>query len=289
MAARFSTRCAGPPAEAARCSQRRRPGSTPAWWCACRPVGGPASAAAEGDGDRRGQRRPTWPRRHARFHDGGHAGRRGPVAARSRLCSPDRRVGAVARPLGRGRSRESGAPSNASARSSGGARDGLPFVEAMRLLAGAAFAARTRRRNRRRLVAGHRRALARRNTASTAHARGPAPSIPARPHGTLRPYQQAGRALAYLLSASALALPRRRHGPRQDHPGAGAAAGAAAGGEREPGPSLLVAPASLLANWAAEIERFAPELQALIAHPSAMPAAEIEALHRGGARPGSTW
>ena len=37
-------------------------------------------------------------------------------------------------------------------------------------------------------------------------------------------------------------------------------------------PSLLVAPASLLANWQAEIERFAPALTTLIAHPSAMPA-----------------
>jgi non-specific serine/threonine protein kinase len=42
--------------------------------------------------------------------------------------------------------------------------------------------------------------------------------------------------------------------------------------------SLLVAPASLLANWAAEIARFAPGLNALIAHPSAMPAAELRAL-----------
>ena len=43
-------------------------------------------------------------------------------------------------------------------------------------------------------------------------------------------------------------------------------------------PSLLVAPASLLANWAAEIERFAPGLKAMIAHPSAMPAAQFKAL-----------
>lgn len=41
-------------------------------------------------------------------------------------------------------------------------------------------------------------------------------------------------------------------------------------------PSLLVAPASLLANWAAEIERFAPGLRALIAHPSALPAGELK-------------
>ena len=43
-------------------------------------------------------------------------------------------------------------------------------------------------------------------------------------------------------------------------------------------PSLLVAPASLLANWAAEAERFAPSLRLLIAHPSVMPAAELRAL-----------
>ena len=43
-------------------------------------------------------------------------------------------------------------------------------------------------------------------------------------------------------------------------------------------PSLLVAPASLLANWAAEIARFAPSLNALIAHPSAMPARELQLL-----------
>jgi non-specific serine/threonine protein kinase len=40
-------------------------------------------------------------------------------------------------------------------------------------------------------------------------------------------------------------------------------------------PSLLVAPASLLANWASEIERFAPSLRAMIAHTSAMTADEL--------------
>src|SRR5438094_1241677 len=43
-------------------------------------------------------------------------------------------------------------------------------------------------------------------------------------------------------------------------------------------PSLLVAPASLLANWAAELARFAPSLKALVAHPSAMPASDLKAL-----------
>ncbi len=49
-------------------------------------------------------------------------------------------------------------------------------------------------------------------------------------------------------------------------------------------PSLLVAPASLLANWAAEIERFAPGLKALIAHPSALPAAGLKSLSAGDLR-----
>jgi non-specific serine/threonine protein kinase len=44
--------------------------------------------------------------------------------------------------------------------------------------------------------------------------------------------------------------------------------------------SLLVAPASLLANWIAEIERFAPSLSVLVAHPSVTPAAELKSLAR---------
>ena len=43
-------------------------------------------------------------------------------------------------------------------------------------------------------------------------------------------------------------------------------------------PSLLVAPASLLGNWASEIARFAPSLKVLLAHPSAMSASELKAL-----------
>ena len=50
----------------------------------------------------------------------------------------------------------------------------------------------------------------------------------------------------------------------------------------QPGkPSLLVAPASLLANWASEITRFAPSLMVLLAHPSAVPSAELNAMDPG--------
>ena len=45
-------------------------------------------------------------------------------------------------------------------------------------------------------------------------------------------------------------------------------------GER--GPHLLVVPASLLGNWMAEMDRFAPSLRPLLLHPSSMSAAEIE-------------
>jgi len=50
----------------------------------------------------------------------------------------------------------------------------------------------------------------------------------------------------------------------------------AAGRNEERRASLLVAPASLLDNWAAEIARFAPGIRALIAHPSALPQTELK-------------
>lgn len=46
-------------------------------------------------------------------------------------------------------------------------------------------------------------------------------------------------------------------------------------------PSLLVAPASLLANWASEIARFAPSLKVLLAHPSALPVHELKVVDAG--------
>ncbi len=97
--------------------------------------------------------------------------------------------------------------------------------------------------------------------------------------GTLRPYQQVGMRWLYLLAKLGLGA------CLADDMGLGKTiqvlslllvlkrqAGA------KPQPSLLVAPASLLANWAAEMERFTPGLKALVAHPSALPAAELKAL-----------
>jgi superfamily II DNA or RNA helicase len=96
--------------------------------------------------------------------------------------------------------------------------------------------------------------------------------------GTLRPYQQDGVRWLYLLAQLGLGA------CLADDMGLGKTIQVLAlllvlrqqsNGARAP--SLLVAPASLLANWASELERFAPSLKAVIAHPSEMPA---EALKR---------
>ncbi|MFV2044415.1 MAG: DEAD/DEAH box helicase [Anaerolineales bacterium] len=107
---------------------------------------------------------------------------------------------------------------------------------------------------------------------------------------TLRPYQRAGVEWLYLLDKLRLGA------CLADDMGLGktiqvlalllvlrseAETGAAqskARSSRKPGrkPSLLVAPASLLANWTSEIAKFAPSLKALVAHPSAMPAKDLQ-------------
>jgi non-specific serine/threonine protein kinase len=49
-----------------------------------------------------------------------------------------------------------------------------------------------------------------------------------------------------------------------------------------PGPHLLVLPASLLGNWLAEIDRFAPGLKTLAAHPSVLSSRDLEKAPAGG-------
>jgi superfamily II DNA or RNA helicase len=95
--------------------------------------------------------------------------------------------------------------------------------------------------------------------------------------GTLRPYQHAGVQWLHLLA-------RLRLGAcLADDMGLGKTIQvlslllvlrAEASSARKP--SLLIAPASLLANWAAEIARFAPSLKAMVVHPSAMPAEKLK-------------
>ena len=97
--------------------------------------------------------------------------------------------------------------------------------------------------------------------------------------GSLRPYQQVGVRWLYLLAKLGLGA------CLADDMGLGKTIQVLslllvlkreAGGRA--GPSLLVAPASLLGNWAAELERFAPGLRAVTVHPSALQAAEFKAL-----------
>jgi len=91
-------------------------------------------------------------------------------------------------------------------------------------------------------------------------------------HGTLRPYQQVGLRWLHLLAKLGLGA------CLADDMGLGKTIQVLSlllvlksPAKEDRQPSLLVAPASLLANWASEAERFTPSLKVLIAHPSAMP------------------
>lgn len=96
--------------------------------------------------------------------------------------------------------------------------------------------------------------------------------------GTLRPYQKAGVQWLHLLSGLGLGA------CLADDMGLGKTIQVLSlllvqrqkNGAAPLPPCLLVAPASLLANWAAEIEKFAPDLKARIVHPSAMTAEEMK-------------
>jgi non-specific serine/threonine protein kinase len=160
------------------------------------------------------------------------------------------------------------------------AGDGLSFIEAMRLVAGADLADGKPEAEADREWAGVRAgAWLAETLAELRGARGEAQADPGEALRTaLRPYQREGVRWLWALSrlglggcladdmglgktvqVLALLLLLKRHGAI-------------------PGPHLLVVPASLLANWKAEAERFAPSLRVLVAHPSATPREELATL-----------
>jgi non-specific serine/threonine protein kinase len=176
------------------------------------------------------------------------------------------------------------------------AKEGLSFGEAMRLLAGAQVpgdAAAASTPDWSTVAAGPwlAKTLAGLRDPAQLAQLDPGPAL----NATLRPYQQAGVRWLHLLShlglgaclADDMGLGKTMQVlalllvMRQETAGAsGAGRGAPRVKNDTRRASLLVAPASLLANWAAEIERFAPGLSVMMAHPSSMTGAELKALDR---------
>ncbi|MGQ0681512.1 DEAD/DEAH box helicase [Bradyrhizobium sp.] len=150
--------------------------------------------------------------------------------------------------------------------------DGLSFIEAMRMLAGAGMAgdevAGPAGLDWSQIVAGPWLAE---KLASLRHPDGRAQVGPGRElKGTLRPYQHSGVQWLYLLTQLKLGA------CLADDMGLGKTIQILSlllvlkNEEKENRkPCLLVAPASLLANWGAEIARFAPSLKTIVVHPSA--------------------
>jgi superfamily II DNA or RNA helicase len=159
------------------------------------------------------------------------------------------------------------------------AADGLSFGEALRLLAGAQMSAAAEGVQNNldwsQTVAGPwlAKTLAELRHPKDCYAVDPVRLL----RGTLRPYQQSGVQWLHLLARlglgacladdmglgktiqvlSLLLVLKQRAGDKAK-------------------PSLLVAPASLLANWTSEIARFAPSLNPRVLHPSAMSAGHLK-------------
>ncbi len=159
------------------------------------------------------------------------------------------------------------------------AADGLSFLEAMRLLAGAGLGADELAPPEEREWVGIQpgawlgEALAALRGERGAQEADPGAAL----RTSLRPYQHEG--VRWLWTLARLGL----GGCLADDMGLGKTVQVLAllllmKRHRTPGPHLLVVPASLLANWRAEAERFSPSLSVLVAHPSAMPREEIDAL-----------
>ena len=153
------------------------------------------------------------------------------------------------------------------------ASDGISFAEAMRMLAGAAVTnddPEASDADWSRVTAGPwlEQTL---KALRTAGAGGvdPGPAL----RGTLRPYQRIGANWMHMLSGLGLGA------CLADDMGLGKTIQVLSlllVEQAAKQPSLLVAPASLLGNWAAEIEKFSPGLNAVIVHPSAMSAEQIK-------------
>lgn len=159
------------------------------------------------------------------------------------------------------------------------ARDGLNFGEAMRFLAGAQIeagdAASEVQADWAQVTAGPWLAETLKGLRSQQglEAIDPGKSL----HGTLRPYQQVGMRWLYLLAKLGLGA------CLADDMGLGKTIQVLSlllvlKKQSKQKPSLLVAPASLLANWAAELERFAPSLKVMVAHTSAMSSDNLKSI-----------
>jgi superfamily II DNA or RNA helicase len=157
------------------------------------------------------------------------------------------------------------------------AREGVSFAEAMRMIAGAAVTqeeADIASAGWAEIAAGPWLA----ETLQALRARGAAGGdAGAALKGALRPYQQAGVAWLRLVCGLGLGA------CLADDMGLGKTIQVLAlllakreGDDAAARPSLIVAPASLLANWAGEIEKFAPGLKAAIVHPSAMKPEDVQ-------------
>jgi superfamily II DNA or RNA helicase len=156
------------------------------------------------------------------------------------------------------------------------ARNGLSFAEAMRMFAGASVTGEdpaATDANWSRVTAGP---WLEETLKALRSGDGDGPDPGPALKGTLRPYQRTGTRWMHLLSSLGLGA------CLADDMGLGKTIQVlslllVATAK----PSLLVAPASLLGNWAAEIEKFTPGLKAAIVHPSAMSADRIKEFQPG--------
>ncbi len=153
------------------------------------------------------------------------------------------------------------------------AKEGVSFSEAMRLLSGVTLGGGEAAREAERVSAWTGVRAGRWFNETLARLRQPEQNAAALPcsaelHATLRPYQETGVRWLHFMASLGLG------GCLADDMGLGKTIQALAlllwlkRDAAAHAPSLLVAPASLLANWKEEARRFAPTLRLLIAHPS---------------------